>query len=238
MHRTRRARARIDHLDWFADHPRTAPRDRIGLDPARGARAALRTVGVLPAGTHDQLDGRRVAGEPDRLQPMLFAPLHLVGLAVWIAVGPHRVRAHRVDEVNDRRERAAVLAERPRQDRERLARPVEDRDVGAAEAIDRLFLVAHHKKLRRRRAVLGEQAHDAVLDRVCVLVFVDQQGAERAPVAQRDLRMLVHQPVCENQQIVEGHDALFALTPLEFGGDIRGQRGNLERSRRRAICAI
>jgi len=50
--------------------------------------------------------------------------------------------------------------------------------------------------------------------------------------------MLVQQAVCENQQIVEGHDALFALTPLEFGGDIRGQRGNLERSRRRAIRAI
>ena len=137
------------------------------------------------------------------------------------------MRAHRVDEVDDRRERAAVFAKRPRQDRERLARPVEDRDVGAAEAIDRLFLVADHEQLRRRRAVLGEQAHDSVLDRVRVLVFVDQQGAERAPVAQRDFRMAAQQPTGEDQQIVEGDDAFVALALLEFGRDIRGERGDL-----------
>ena len=238
LHRTRRAHARIDHGSLLTDYPRAAPRDRVRLDPAKGTRAALCAVGVLRLKTHDQLDGGRVARGPDRFQPMLVAPFDLVRLVIWMVGGAHRVRAYRVDEINDRRKRAAVLTQRPRQDRERRARPVEDRDVCAAEAIDRLLFVAHHKKLRRGRAVLGEKAHNAVLDRVSVLAFVEQQCAERAPVAVRDFRMAAQQAVCEDQQIVEGDDAFVALAPFELGGDIRDQRGDLERRRRRAIRAI
>ena len=90
-----------------------------------------------------------------------------------------------------------------------------------------MFLVADHEKFRRRRGVFGEKAHDAVLDRVGVLVFVDQQSAERAPVALGDLWMALKETTGQDQQIVEGDDALVALAPFEFGGDIRGQRGDL-----------
>ena len=101
-----------------------------------------------------------------------------------------------------------------RQHRERFALAIEHRHVGAAEAVNRLFFVAHHEKFRRARGAFGQKTHHAVLDRVGVLVFVDQQSAERAPVALGELWMVLEETPGQDQQIVEGDDALLALAPL------------------------
>ena len=60
-------------------------------------------------------------------------------------------------------------------------------DLGAAPAVDGLVVVADHE---HAAAVAGEQAHEAVLDRVGVLEFVDQDFAEAMPVMREQRRVV------------------------------------------------
>ena len=75
-------------------------------------------------------------------------------------------------------------------------------DVGAAEAVDRLVVVADHRQV----AVLGgEQLEPAVLGAVGVLVLVDEDVAERARVAVADLLEELEHVDRADEQVVEVH---------------------------------
>ena len=75
-------------------------------------------------------------------------------------------------------------------------------DVGAAEAVDRLRVVADDREV----AVLGgEQLEPAVLGVVGVLVLVDEHPAERVRVAVADLLEQLEQVDRAEQQVVEVH---------------------------------
>ena len=74
--------------------------------------------------------------------------------------------------------------------------------IGSAEAIDRLRVVPHHRKV----AVLGgQQLEPAVLGVVGVLVLVDQHPAEGVRVAVADLLEELEQVDRAEQQVVEVH---------------------------------
>ena len=76
------------------------------------------------------------------------------------------------------------------------------RDVGAAEAVDRLSVVADHRQV----AVLaGEQLEPAVLGVVGVLVLVDEDVAEGGGVAVADLREELEDVDRADEQVVEVH---------------------------------
>ena len=75
-------------------------------------------------------------------------------------------------------------------------------DVGAAEAVDRLVVVADDAQVA---VLLGEQLEPAVLGAVGVLVLVDEHVAEAAPVAVAHLLEELEQVHAAEQQVVEVH---------------------------------
>ena len=160
-------------------------------------------------------------------------------------------REHRaeggVHPLRDLRQRAEVLRDRS-DARAALRLPLEHPlgaqvgiDVGAPEAVDRLFRIADDEQLarlqrylvpgarpraaRRRRVVGGEQEHDFGLQRVGILKFVHQKISE--PLAQRRAhrRIAGHQRPRLDQQVVEVELA---------GAPPRRSRAGDERAERRA----
>ena len=109
----------------------------------------------------------------------------------------------RVGRVQDRLRRAVVLLELDHRGVGEVVLEVEDvADVGAAEAVDRLVVVADHRDVA---VLLGEQLQPAVLGAVGVLVLVDQHVAERAAVALAHLVEQLEQVHAAEQQVVEVH---------------------------------
>ncbi len=110
---------------------------------------------------------------------------------------------HRVGGREDRLGRAVVLLELDDLGLGEVALEVEDvADVGIAEPVDRLVLVAHDHQI----AVLGgEQLQQPVLGPVRVLVLVDQDLAERVPPAVADLLEQLERVDRADQEVVEVH---------------------------------
>ena len=73
-------------------------------------------------------------------------------------------------------------------------------DVGAAPAIDRLVLVAHHADVA---VLLGEQAHQFVLAAVGVLILVDHDVAQAAVLGFARGVVVLQQADGFQQQVVE-----------------------------------
>jgi hypothetical protein len=90
---------------------------------------------------------------------------------------------------------------------------------GAAPAVDRLIVVAHHEHV----AVAPEQAHQLVLGPVGVLELVDQHELEPVPPAAEALGMLPEEPERMEHQVVEVHRVLRAegagQRPVHVGRD-------------------
>src|SRR5438034_881763 len=133
-------------------------------------------------------------------------------------------RRERVHEVEDRRDGAEVGSQ-GQLAAELRAHVLEHGDVGPAEAVDRLLLVAHHEH-EGRGGARRQQPHDLGLHAVGVLELVDQDGAEAAGVA------LAHGGVPRQDgarladEIVEGEDGVLALAGAERiadGGDQAGE---------------
>ena len=94
-------------------------------------------------------------------------------------------------------------------------------DVGAAEAVDALGIVAHHADAL---ALAGEQPDDALLGEVRVLILVDEHILELLDVFLADVLMLVEEQERLHQQVVEVHRV--GLTAphrvhLIYGGHLR-----------------
>ena len=145
-------------------------------------------------------------------------------------------RRERVHEVEDRRDGTEV-GPQGQLAPELRAHVLEDGDVGAPEAVDRLLLVAHHEHERRGRA-RRQEAHDLGLHAVGVLELVDQDGAEAAGVA------LAHGGVPRQDgarladEVVEGEDGVLALAGAERVADGRDQAGEALVLRQRAQHAV
>ena len=101
-------------------------------------------------------------------------------------------------------------------------------DLGAAPAVDRLVVVADAADVVAAALAvrLGQQPQPHVLDRVGVLVLVDQHEAEAALVLLQDVRVLAEQPDAFEQQVAEIGGVqdlqpvlvlLVALAPLAVG---------------------
>ena len=141
-----------------------------------------------------------------------------VGLLVLVSAGDHggglaalargpqllvvplgRLRDDPVGGRQDRLRGAVVLLERAHRHVREPRREVEDvADLGRAEAVDRLRVVAHH---RHAGAVRSQPGHDPGLDDIGVLVLVDEHLVEAA--AHLLARGLVRQQaVPEQQQVV------------------------------------
>ena len=87
-------------------------------------------------------------------------------------------------------------------DREVVLEVQDVADVGAAEAVDRLCVVADHAQV----SVLAcDQLEQAVLSVIGVLVLVDEDMSERGPVAGKNLGEQLKHVHGPHQQIVEVH---------------------------------
>ena len=110
---------------------------------------------------------------------------------------------HRVGGVEDALRGAVVLLQAHHARVREVALEVEDvADVGAAPGVDGLVDVAHDEDVAVR---VGEQAHDAVLRVVRVLVLVDEQVVERALPALAHVVEALQQVDAAHQQVVEVH---------------------------------
>ena len=149
-------------------------------------------------------------------------------LRAFLALGDHRPE-HAVHPLEQRRDRAEVLAELLDAVGEEPLRAIPQRDVGAAEAVDRLFRIADDEDLawpqhrlrprrRRQRRVVGRQRErDVELQRIGVLELVDEDHVDA--FGHRDANLLVRaQHIAGvDQQIVELEPA--ALSPLLDAGE-------------------
>ncbi len=146
----------------------------------------------------------------DRLAGAQFAPQALGDAAAV-------VRDHGVGRGEDRLGRAVVLLELDDARVGEVLLEVEDvADVGVAEAVDRLRVVAddgevavsgelHALAARRRLAAPDQQLQEAVLRVVGVLVLVDEDVAEARGVALADVLEELEQVDGAEQQVVEVH---------------------------------
>ena len=191
-----------DHLigDPVA-HQHVLEHAALGVGPVEDrdvvARAAL---------VHQPLDLRH--GEA-RLGVLVLqlAHVHRIALA---EIGPERlvlaravVGDDRVGGVQDRLRRAVVLLELDHRRVREVVLEVQDvADVRAAEAVDRLVVVSHHRDVA---VLLAEQLEPAVLGPVGVLVLVDQHVPEGAPVAVAHIVEQLEQVHAAEQQVVEVH---------------------------------
>ncbi len=140
------------------------------------------------------------------------------------------VRDHRVGRVQDRLRGAVVLLELDHLGVREVVLEVEDvADVGAAEAVDRLVVVAHHAEVA---VLLREELKPAILGPVGVLVLVDQHVPEAPPVAVAHLLEELEQVHAAEQQVVEVHrvGAVQALLvePVDVGGGLLEEALHLE----------
>ena len=119
---------------------------------------------------------------------------------------------HAVRGVQDRLGRAVVLLERDHDGvREVLLELADVADVGAAEGVDRLILVAHHRQVA---VLLGQDRDQLELGVVGVLVLVDHHVAEGLlPVAPR-LGHPLEQQHGLHDQVVEVHRVGLRQPPL------------------------
>ncbi len=142
--------------------------------------------------------------------PGLVGGHHQMGLLLRAALGEQalgvafRREAHdRVGGRQDRLGRAVVLLERhDRGRRIEAGREIQDvPDRRGAKAVDRLGIVADH----REAATVGlEREQDLRLERVGVLVLVDQDEVEAAADVARDRRRLHHARPVEQEIVVVG----------------------------------
>ena len=150
-----------------------------------------------------------LARHPARLLVLVGQLRELHRLAAG-ALGPEPLRPtlavaldHRVGGGEDRLGGAVVLLQLDHRSIGEVALEVEDvADVGVAESVDRLVLVADDHQV----AVLGgEQLQQPVLGVVGVLVLVDEDVAEGAAPAVADLLEQLHRVDGADQQVVEVH---------------------------------
>ena len=174
-----------DHLvgDVVADE-RVLEHPALGVGPVedRDLVRAIVLLGDEPLDLAGDVARLRVLvvelGDHDRLPaPGLGPEVLLLLLAV--------VGDDRVGRVEDRLGRAVVLLELDDLGAGEVALEVEDvADVGAAEAVDRLGVVADDRQVA---VLLGQQLQQPVLRAVRVLVLVDEEPAEGALVALADV---------------------------------------------------
>ncbi len=101
------------------------------------------------------------------------------------------VRDHRARGREDRLGRAVVAFEADDLRAREVLLEVEDvADVRLAEAVDRLILVADHAQVVMRG---GEQAKQPVLDRIGVLVLVDEHELPAALVAREHVGVVLEE---------------------------------------------
>ena len=82
-------------------------------------------------------------------------------------------------------------------------------DVGPAEGVDALRIVAHHADVL---VVLGQLEHDAVLGHIRVLILVHEDVAELLLVAGQHVGMVAEEQEGIEQQVVEVHRVGLAAT--------------------------
>ena len=192
------------------------------LELARLGRPELALVVLVHEGDEPHR-GLRAGGAAVREEALSLVEAGPVGRAAARRHLEDRGR-ERVHEVEDRRDGAEVGSQ-GQLAAELRAHVLEHGDVGPAEAVDRLLLVAHHEH-ERRGGARRQQPHDLGLHAVGVLELVDQDGAEAAGVA------LAHGGVPRQDgarladEIVESEDGVLALAGAERiadGGDQAGE---------------
>ena len=148
----------------------------------------------------------------DRLAGTLLGP-EALGLAARVVVD------HRVRSIEDRLARAVVLFQHHGGGLGKRVLELEDvADVGLAEPVDRLVGVADDTHVALG---LGEQEHELVLDRVRVLVLVDQDVFEAALPGLQHIGMAAEHAHRVGEQIVEVHGAGGLEPLLVFDEDLR-----------------
>ncbi len=152
---------------------------------------------------------RDVAGDDGSaagLGPQVLGAAVLVALDDGVGGGEDRLRGAVVLFQQDRRRVLVVLLE------------LEDvADRRAAEGVDRLVGVTHHAQLGRgqvRVAGADQLAHQRVLRVVGVLVLVDQDVAEAAPVVLGDVREGLEEVDGGHDDVVEVEGVGLAQPPL------------------------
>ena len=187
--------ARVDELAH-------ASRDRLRLALAP-VRAGIAVAALV---ADEQLD--RMA--EDRVGELARRGERLVVLAELLA-------EQMVDRGEHLRPRAVVEGQRQVQ-RRALAPLAEHRDVGVAEAVDRLELVADEEHIRRARAG-AEQVDDVALQTVRVLELVDHQRAEPQLLRLAHLVVVAEQVAREQLQVLEVERRLTLLRRGVLGGE-------------------
>ena len=155
---------------------------------------------------HEPLD---LGDDEARLRVLVLELAHVHRVAVAelrpeeLVLARAVVRDHRVGGVQDRLRRAVVLLELDHLGVREVVLEVEDvADVGAAKAVDRLVVVTDHAEVA---VLLREQLQPAVLGAVRVLVLVDQDVLERAPISVAHLGEELEQVHAAEEQVVEVH---------------------------------
>ena len=117
---------------------------------------------------------------------------------------------------------------------------VELADVGAAEAVDRLFGIADEEGATGH--AFRDRVDDLRLQRIVVLEFVDQDAAEAAADRLRYLRIVCQQHPRANQQIVELQGALaatfFGVLTDELPEHVEYRRAEPKRDCRAKLVAL
>ena len=113
--------------------------------------------------------------------------------------------------------------------RKRAEEALEARPRGAAEAIDRLVVVADHERVTPRR----QQLDQSLLREVEVLVLVDEHVRMTSGVALEDRRVLLEHPHRQQQEVVEVEPTLFAAGTL-----VRPKQADARSHQLRAICLV
>ncbi len=129
----------------------------------------------------------------------------------------------RTEEVVDRGEHLGARAVVERQRKRSpggLAPLAEHLDVGVAEAVDRLELVADEEELRLRRT---QQVHDLGLQAVGVLELVDEDRAEARPLPVAELGLRAEQVARLELEILEVERRLAGLCLRVPGSEQRQQ---------------
>ncbi len=103
-----------------------------------------------------------------------------------------------------------VLVERQYGRRSLPALP-EDGDVGVAEPVDRLELVAHDEEVARRVGAAGQKVEELGLESIRVLELVHHDRSEALALALADLGVVPQQPPRVELQILEVERRLAAL---------------------------
>ena len=93
--------------------------------------------------------------------------------------------------------------------------------LGATPTVDALVVVTHHAQVL---VPLGQGMHDAILQTVGVLVFVDQQVVESRRLGEARVGVLEEKLLRQQQQVVEVDSAGGFQRSLVFGVGQRSQK--------------